>query len=137
MDPAFYADKTWEQTRAEARRRGRQVAAAVNREYPDITLFFHDTYSVLSGSGRISGEDLQYYKYKLGGLYAAFLDGLLESSTDETIIVDGNGNAREHSLDRFASRRLRSLHLPLQWGLTQVPEAFKKKVPTFKCPILP
>jgi hypothetical protein len=125
LDPEFYADKTWEQTRDIARRRGRDVAAAINREFPDVTLYFMDTYSLMTGRGLINQRDLSRHNYM--GLYMAFLDGILEGSTDETIIVDGNGNPKRHDVDRFAGRRARSLEVPIRCGLTQTPEQFAKK----------
>lgn len=125
LDPVFYSAKSWQQTQSMVRQRGREVAAAINREFPDITLFFHDTYSIFSGYGLISAAQLRDHKHM--GLYPAFLDGILEGSTDQTIMVDGNGNARQHTVDRFAGRRYRSSHLPLQCGFTQVPDLFKNK----------
>ena len=125
-DPTTYDGKSWEQTQSKVRQRGRQVAVALNSQFPDIVLFFTRAYSLINAYGLYPAADLPFNKYV--GLYEAFLDGLLEGSTDETILVDGCDNAPLANVDRFAGCRYRALEAPLRTGVTQVPEHFRKKM---------
>ncbi len=83
------ADKfTFEQYRAQARRRGREVMRAVAEEYPEMTLFCYFLLSVhmhIAGGAHAS-QALLESGY---GLLPAFLDGWLDEAPPSLMFVDG------------------------------------------------
>jgi hypothetical protein len=80
------ARKSWEDYAAQARRRGREVIAAFQDGYPDLTIFLTFGPSLLwrqSGAGTKPLADCDY------GLLVPFLDGMIEGARGKTRIVDG------------------------------------------------
>jgi len=123
---ALYTGRSYEQLVAQVRRRGREFATAVNQEFPGAHfLVLHAWEDVLS---RVA-DDFYRLREQNRTLTIAFLDGMLEGSDDNTIIMDGieNGYYVEEAED-FAVKcdRVRR-YGPL---LSAVPEQFRKKVRT-------
>jgi hypothetical protein len=76
----------WEASASQARLRGREVMAALQRGYPGLTVFLTFGYSlpwVLSDHGRKPLAETPY------GLLAPFLDGLLETASGRAFVIDG------------------------------------------------
>ncbi len=91
-DVERYKDKTWEQTAALVRRRGQSLIKAINRGYPGCLVWTTYGYSHIE----MPDETTNLSKAN-NGLYARFLDGMLEASDDETIFVDGCEGAYRYS----------------------------------------
>ncbi len=73
--------RTWDQYVAQVRARGREFIAAINAEYPDLTML------CLVGPSLSSGHlDITKDRY---GLLFAFFDGMAEAATPGTVLVDG------------------------------------------------
>ena len=124
-DPA-YKDRTYEQLAAKARQRGREFIKALNDAYPGVRIFvLHAWEDVLS---RVA-DDFERMADQGRTLTMPFLDGMLEASDDDTIIMDGieNGYYVEE-LEDFAVKvdRVRR-YGPL---ISAVPRHFRKKVRT-------
>ena len=117
-----YKDKTWEQTRRQVRQRGRSLIQAINKGYPGITIWTLYGYShVEMKEGATDLSDAG------NGLYAAFLDGMLEASDDQTIFIDGcEGSYRFSEVEQFEGLRKRVTETALKY--TMVPESYRKKI---------
>lgn len=79
--------KTWSDYAGQARRRGREVMAALQQGYPGMTVFltFGDTLAwKKSERGKLPLARTPY------GLLVPFLDGMLDAAGDGTTIVDGH-----------------------------------------------
>jgi hypothetical protein len=76
-------DKSFADYRRQVRRRGSEWMQAVNRAYPDITILLTFGYSI--AQPKEQAQDKSQVSY---GLLADFLDGMLESCSDRTMIVD-------------------------------------------------
>lgn len=89
--PAIYGGKTWEQVRAQVRHRGREFGQAISDEHPDSTImFFHAmSFAALQVNHDRSNRWPTLAEAPFG-LMGPFLDGILEGTSDETIIVDAN-----------------------------------------------
>lgn len=73
---------------AQAYRRGRQLMAAINDIYPDITILYTFAHSFPAQRG--SEFDGSRHSY---GLMLPFLDGMLRAASEETTFVDGYENS--------------------------------------------
>ena len=79
------ATKSWDVYAAQARKRGREVMAAFQEGYPDLTLFMSLGYSGAWYYAQ-GGKPLENLDY---GLLAPFIDGMTEAAKGKTKIVDG------------------------------------------------
>ncbi len=117
-----YKDTTWEQMSAQARRRGQSFARALNKGFPGClvwTLYAYSHIQLRDETTDLSDSD--------NGVYARFLDGMLEASDDETIFVDGcEGAYRFGGRDAFMGLRKKVTEKALQYTL--VPEAYRRKM---------
>jgi hypothetical protein len=86
--------KTFEQYQAQVRKRGAQFIKALQEEHPGITLFgtqlmlqlkgiYFDLPSQSTTQARLKADDY--------GLYAAFVNGMLDGVAPTTKLIDGNG----------------------------------------------
>ena len=117
-----YKDKTWQQTRDLVRQRGRSYIKAVNRKFPGCLIWTLYGYSYIALPAE--GTDLSDSG---NGLYAAFLDGMLEASDEGTIFVDGCERAYRMG-SRHEFMRLRKVVTEKALKYTMVPEAYRKKM---------
>ena len=117
-----YKGKTWEQMSAQARRRGRSFARAMNKGFPGCmvwTLYAYSYVPLEDGDEDLAEAD--------NSIYARFLDGMLEASDDETIIVDGcEGSYRFNGRDAFMGLRKKVTETALKFTL--VPDAYRRKI---------
>jgi hypothetical protein len=115
--------RTFEETRDAARKRGREVIAAVREWLPRpvvLTLFGH----TLALHEMRRGKALQTIEY---ALLPAFLDGILEGVGDEGALIDGYEFAygfkkRAQFLEGY--RRVRGQAI----ALSEVPEAYRSRM---------
>ena len=121
-DLEAYKGKTWQETRAVVRQRGRSFIKAVNRTFPGCLIWTLYGYSFINLPAE--GTDLSD---SVNGLYAAFLDGMLEASDEDTIVVDGCEGAYRFG-DRHEFMRLRKVVTEKALKYTMVPEAYRKKM---------
>lgn len=122
----MYEGRTYEELVAMVRQRGREFAAAVSKKYPGARFYvLHAWEDVLS---RVADE-FHRMSEQYRTLTIAFLDGMLEGSDDETIIMDGieNGYYVTAAAD-FAVKvdRVRR-YGPM---ISAVPDLFRRKVRT-------
>ena len=121
---------TWEEFAAGARRRGRQIMAAMCEVYPDITLMsilgFHDA-AKRGGQNRDAdawerdGLPVSYY-----ALLAPFTDGLMEGAAEEATIIDGAESAYAYKVNRqFVERRAT---IKNAFDVSVVPELYKNRM---------
>ena len=75
--------KTFADYQRQVRRRGREWMQAVNKDFPDITILLPFGYSAAYRRGR--AKDRSQVSY---GLLADFLDGMLDTCSKETTLVD-------------------------------------------------
>ena len=119
-----YKDKTWSQTRDQCRQRGRSFAKAINKAYPGCMIWLTYGYSHIVHKLPEGTQDLSDGG---NGLYAAFLDGMLEGSDDETVFIDGfEGSYRFSETEEFV--RLRDVVTKNALKHTMVPESYRKKI---------
>jgi len=115
--------KGFEETRAMARQRGRDFAKAICAEFPDILFWTFHGYGTTAHAIEMG---LPEYKYSLR---SAFYDGILEGGSAQMILVDGGEIAYGFSTkEQFEHGRRMILEAPIEMGLTQVPDLFRKKV---------
>ena len=118
----IYKDKTWEQTSALVRQRGRSLIRAINKAYPGCliwTLYGYSHIEMKDDEPPLSDSD--------NGLYARFLDGMIEASDENTLFIDGcEGAYRYGDPNDFMSLRRRVTEKALKYTL--VPEAYKRKI---------
>jgi hypothetical protein len=112
---------TWEECRAQVRRRGAEWMRAVNAEFPEITILLTFAYKMARPPEGRPRSEARY------GLLADFLDGLLEACSEQTVIVD----AWEHSYSyrgaaQFEAARETILQAALDW--TAAPEQYRRHV---------
>ena len=117
-------DMTYGEVRAKARLRGREYAQALCSVFPDITVwtFFGHSADIL-GFDHAEKKGLE----KPTPLLGAFLDGMLEGSTDEFILVDGQESAYGYTTRAEFEKgadvvRRRAL------SYTSVPRLYRQKV---------
>ena len=130
-------DKSWEEAVAMTRRRGKQFGQAISEVIPDCKLlFFHGhslgLYIIKSGPGlswrnRLKSRERGHSLEARGYLYPAFLDGMLEGTSDGTIFIDGMEFAYSYTTaEEFEKGRWMALNESII--VTQVPELFRQKV---------
>jgi len=128
--PATKVDKPYEEFVVTVRQRGREFGKALSEGYPDCTLLFffghswpaYDLKEAVVERGAKGLEDAEE-----SNLYAPFLDGMLEGTSNGTIFVDGMEYAYSFTTaEDFKEGRWMALHVPLTF--TTVPDLFRKKV---------
>jgi hypothetical protein len=77
---------TWDAYARQVRQRGREVMAAFQEGYPDLTIMTTYAYSLPRVEMDVNKAPLNEVKY---GLLAPFLDGMLDDARGRTKIVDG------------------------------------------------
>lgn len=118
-----FPGKRWEEVRDKARQRGREFAAAIGKEFPDIVFWPLHGYST---NASLIEQGLPEYSRRLS---PAFFDGMLEGSAENFVFVDGGEGAYGYNLkEHFEFGRQLAKELPIRMGLTQVPELHRKKV---------
>ena len=120
-----YKGKSWEEVRDKVRERGRSFIQAVNKGYPGCLMWLLYGYShIIHKMPADAPADLSDAG---NGLYAAFLDGMLEASDEETIFVDGcEGAYRFSKPEEFMGMRKIITEKALKYTL--VPEIYQKKM---------
>lgn len=120
--------QSYEEYDAIVRRRARTFGTALSEGFPDCTILLFHGYSIIPvrakefiKSGR--GKDFRDSDY---ALYAAWLDGMLEGTSDGTIFVDGHESSYGYrEVAQFQEGRWNVHFSPL--AMTRVPDLFKKK----------
>jgi len=79
----------YDEYRAQARRRGREVAQAVVAEFPDLTLFFDRMFCDLLSLAASENPALALESHNSYGLQPAFVDGWLDVVPSTVTFVDG------------------------------------------------
>lgn len=124
LEHETYQGHTYDDLVAKVRQRGRQFVAAVNEHYPGVRFYvLHAWEDVLSRVADEFGRMREQYRT----LTIAFLDGMLEGSDDQTIIMDGIENGYYvTATEDFAVKvdRVRR-YGPL---ISAVPEQYRRKV---------
>ena len=126
----LYKGKTVEQVMEKVRQRGREFARGINGEFPDpAIMFFH-----AAGYAAWQVNDPRWDSYKVApfGLMGPFIDGILEGSTDRTVIVDATSQAKWWT-ERRQLQAARKLVKEDAAKLSQVGELYKKKVKVGFC----
>lgn len=80
------ATRSWDDYAAQARRRGREVMAAFQQGFPNLTIFLTYGYCLPWGQSQAGMKPLAECRY---GLLAPFLDGMVEAAKGKTRVVDG------------------------------------------------
>ena len=130
-DPKLYADTTYQEVHDLARKRGRAFMRAINAEFPDPIIFFYNAYGWLTWMAKDRGSkpaDRTVLQQRFGGqLLAPFLDGMLEASTDQTLLVDGASERKWWFQRRHFEGQQQYINEEAL-KVTEVPEVYKKKV---------
>lgn len=79
--------KSWELYSAQVRRRGREIMAAFQEGFPNLTVFFTFGYSLPWAESQAGQRPLAECHY---GLLAPFLDGMLQAARGKVRLVDGH-----------------------------------------------
>ena len=121
---AYYEGRPFAQVEAMVRQRGREFAGAVNAEFAGpIVMFFRAAGLAASQLGDPRWDSIGQTVF---WLIMPFLDGMLEGSTEETIIVDCNNQGLW--TERVGLERVRNLVLTKGLALSQVPALYRKKM---------
>jgi hypothetical protein len=131
----FYAGKSFEDVAAKVRQRGQQFAGALNGEFPDpVIMFFHAAgYTAWQCGDRLNKPvDPSELRQAGMGLMVPFLDGILEGSTDQTIIVDATSQAKWWTQRRQLETGRRHVKEDALM-LSQVPQLYRRKVKVGFC----
>jgi len=116
--PEVYAGKSWQDVQAAVKRRGYEFARAIESEFPSPHLWFMMGYGWAMAGAKDDPANLPHTHY---ALLPAFLDGIIEGSSDSAILIDGNeGSYRHKTAEQFVETR----RLTVEGGLkiTTVPE---------------
>lgn len=121
----FYRGKTFDQVRAKVRQRGREFARAINAEFHDpVLMFFH---AIGYAAAQINDERWDSIDQAGFGLMVPFLDGLLEGSSDGTVIVDCTSQAKWWT-QRAQLENARKEVKQDGRALSQVPKLYDRKI---------
>ena len=74
--------KTFKEYAGVVRKRGRQIMRVINSEFPDVTIMYTNAHSYLVHYRK----DIEKARY---GLVPKLIDGMLETSNDQTVFFDG------------------------------------------------
>jgi hypothetical protein len=138
--PFDYAGQRFRETRgfgeyaAQARRRGREMIAAINAGYPDVTLLvlFGHTLPYRRAGGDASHARLVTDSTLAGveyGLLAPFLDGVLEAASPGTVYVDAYESSYPYR-ERAEFARARGLVRSEASAVSRVPVLYRRRVQT-------
>jgi hypothetical protein len=95
--------KSWEQYATQARQRGREVMQAFQEGYPDLTILM--TWATSLPYIQTQGDPAKLKEVDYG-LLAPFLDGMLESATGKTRIIDGYESSYAYKdMENFVNAR--------------------------------
>jgi len=109
----------------QARRRGREMIAAINAAYPDVTLLVLFGHTLpYRRAGGMPGEALARDEY---GLLAPFLDGVLEAASPQTVYVDAYESSYAYR-ERTQFARARGLIHEGASRVSRVPEVYRRRV---------
>ena len=120
--------QSYEEYDAKVRQRGRAFGKALSEGFPDCTILFFHGYSIIPIRAKEfmkigRGKSLQDSDY---ALYAPWLDGMLEGTSDGTVFVDGYESSYSYvEAEEFEDGRWNTLITPA--AITKVPELFRKK----------
>lgn len=124
----FYDGKTYEETRAKVRQRGREFARGINAEFEDpVVMFFHAsgyTARQIYHDGLKRWPTVEEAPF---GLMVPFIDGMLEGSTDGTVIVDCTSQSKWW-VGRERLEAARKLVKEDARKLSRVPKLFDQKM---------
>jgi hypothetical protein len=110
------------------RQRGREFAQAMNAEFRDpVLLFFHASGYTARQVFHDPLEQWPTIDEAPFGLMVPFIDGILEGSTDETILVDCTSQSKWW-VDRPELEAARKLVKEEARSLSQVPELYDRKM---------
>jgi len=125
-DP-LYEGKTHDEVVAKVRQRGGEFMRAVNSAYPGVHIYILHAWEDALSNFADDAERLAATRGR--GLVVTFLDGMLEASDDDTLLMDGieNGYYIEDRVD-FLNKVDRVLRYGP--GTSAVPDRFRKKVRT-------
>jgi len=108
------------------RKRGREFGKALSKGFPDCIILFFESYgrvAVQTEDAMRNGKGVETTPYSLLG---PWLDGMLEGTSDETILVDGYESSYSFTeTAQFEEGRKNVLDESLK--ISAVPELFKKK----------
>jgi len=129
-NPQLYKDRSFREVHDAAQARGQEFMRAINSQFENPIIFFFHAYGYLTWQAMDRGErppDREVLR-KFGlPLLAPFLDGMLGVSTDETVFVDGTSSMKRTTKRvQFETQRRYVKEEALK--VTQVPEAYRKKV---------
>jgi hypothetical protein len=114
--------KMFAEYQQKVRQRGKEWIEAVNKQYPDITLLLTFVYSIAQPRGKAKDRSLAAY-----GLLADFLDGMLETCSKKTIIVDAWEWSYPYKEQRQFEQAYRTIRKKaLDW--TAAPEKYQSQV---------
>lgn len=80
-------NKSWEEYAEQVRRRGREVMQAFQQGYPGLKVFLTFGYSLPWAQSQGGKKPLKECRY---GLLARFLDGMVDSASGRTRLIDGH-----------------------------------------------
>lgn len=121
-------DKPYGAYSEQVRKRGREFGSALSEGFPNAKLLFFYGHSLplhqlKTQTSEVGAASLE----SMGDLYAPFLDGMLEGTSDGTIFIDGYEFSYGYATaDEFLEARWTILHEALT--VTAVPDLFRKKV---------
>ena len=124
-DP-LYEGKNYEKTAVKTRQRGREFMRAINTAYPGVRILLLHAWETVIRSSEGDPEKVPSLGY---GLLPAFLDGMLEASDDDTLLIDGieYGYYQEKQEDFI---RMATSVREQGPAYSAIPEQFRKKVRT-------
>ncbi len=122
-----FKGKSFEDFRAQARMRGRDWIKAVNQVMPEITIQLPIGYSYIYHNKGSYVKKVEDWKYMTKSLLCAFIDGILEASTDQTVVVESCAPSYRKAMYHQLVK-LRKIIKEEALLYTEVPEAYKKKV---------
>jgi hypothetical protein len=108
-----------------AKQRGHDFAAAICEEFPGATVWTFFAYSYI-----VNTKVHDDYKDRRGAydLYGAFLDGMLEGSDDDFILVDGQESSYGYTTKAELEKGARTIRVDALKYTTVDPALYRKKV---------
>lgn len=81
-------EKTFEEYYNQVRKAGRKIMSSIQKEYPNIVLFFLFGNSIFTGN--VYSMDVKILSQHPYGLLPAFINGILDVINPEVLLIDGN-----------------------------------------------
>lgn len=125
IEQKIVTGRTKDETMAKAKQRGRAFAGALCEEYPGITVWTFFAYSYVV---RTKVHDDFIDRRGWYDLYAAFLDGMLEGSDDDFILVDGQESSYGFTTKAELEAGARAIRVDALKYTTVDPALYRKKV---------